>query len=160
MLDNREGNSAASAYAVRAPQSCPTKASRRNFNASAKSMTSCANATACPLRRGLRDSRNDRNEVGPYPRRYGTIVRYPAACRCGTTPVHVRGESGHPCNRITGNPFFGPPSSYARFRTEVFIRFVLIFSIRCDYAPIWQVEKQKGHGLRHTPVHKHCRRKN
>ena len=51
--------------------------------------------------------------VGPYPRRYGAIVRYPAPHSCVTASSHVRGSSGNPCRRITGTPYSGPDNSQA-----------------------------------------------
>jgi hypothetical protein len=103
----RSGNSAASVYAALAPQSCPTTGKSARPRVSARSMASCASAVACPVRGVCAD----RNRVPPLPRRYGAIVRQPAACSRAATGRQPRGATGQPWSRRTGRPSAGPPAS-------------------------------------------------
>ncbi len=108
MLRTRDGASAASEYAARAPQSCPIASNVSMPSPSASASASLARATLRPSR-----TASATNVLGPYPRRYGAIVRYPSACRCGAISRHARTSSGHPCSKKIGRPSRGPRSSYA-----------------------------------------------
>ena len=79
MARHRSGHSAAMTFAVRAPQSKPATIAWSTPSASSSAIASTASTACCPLR----TASPERNRVGPYPRRYGTITRYPAAASAG-----------------------------------------------------------------------------
>src|SRR5258708_1886969 len=78
-------------------------------------MVSCTSATARPSR-GVSFARN---RVGPKPRKYGMMVRKPAAFSFGATLFHVRRSSGQPCKRKMTGPCRGPSARSETSRREV-----------------------------------------
>jgi len=111
------GHRAASRYAARAPQSWPATEKMDMPRASARSMMSWAIATPRPSR----IVSFFRKRVGPKARRYGMMVRKPAALRAGATWPHARMSSGQPCKRKMGGPLRGPSSMKDISRSDVFM---------------------------------------
>jgi hypothetical protein len=86
---HRSGHSAAMTVTVRAPQSNPARIADSICKASISATMSSATADCC----AFRNVSFDRKTVGPYPRRYGTMTRYPAAASSGPTSICLIGPS-------------------------------------------------------------------